>query len=73
MQWFRFIFFFFTATVATGSVTDLEAKIIHAVRETDCLEKFDYSGDLSTSNNENHCETGGRNLNLDPHSCQLIV
>jgi hypothetical protein len=59
MEWFRFFFLFFTATVATGGVTDLEAKIIHAVRETDCLEKFDYSGDLSISNHENHCQTRG--------------
>jgi hypothetical protein len=66
MQLSRSIFFFFTTVMAAASGMDLQSKVIHAVRETDCLQRFDYSGDLSTSNNENRCQTGGMRSLLLP-------
>lgn len=51
------VILFFSVNASINS--NLEHKVIHAVKETDCLEKFDYSGQLSASNNENECDTGG--------------
>lgn len=63
---FVVLFRYLLATIALFSSgyfasnnSNLEHKIIRALRDTDCLAKFDYSGQLSASSNQDDCNTGG--------------
>jgi hypothetical protein len=57
----NFLHFLFLCLISCfGFVSaDVSNKVMSAVKASDCLQQFDYHGELSASNNENDCATGG--------------